>query len=116
MKKLNYTQNGDYLIPDLVYLETKATYGKYGMMREDYLKNHRKGLWNRIILQKTLIPHLNEIDQVARERIERMLPQLMRDAGVTEELRASDQLRWVGLINCCKEQAEEVILAELVYA
>ncbi|MDO5397974.1 MAG: TnpV protein [bacterium] len=116
MKELTYTKNGDYLIPNLTYPETEATYGKYGMMREDYLKNHRKGLWNRLILHGELTAHLNEIDRTARERIELMMPELMKSAGVTEELKATDQMKWVGLMENCKAQAEEIVLTELVFS
>ena len=116
MAELTYRQNGDYLIPNLNYPEVKATYGKYGMMREDYLREHRTGLWNRMILHGELIPHLNEIDKTARERIDLMMPELMAAAGITEELKATDQLKWVGLMNSCKAQAEEIILSELVYS
>ena len=115
MKELTYTKNGDYYIPNLIYLETKPTYGKYGMIYEDYLKNHRKGLWNRLILHGELTAHLNEIDKTARERIELMMPKLMKSAGVTEELKSTDQMKWVGLMTCCKAQAEEIVLKELMY-
>lgn len=115
MKELTYTKNGDYYIPNLIYPETKSTYGKYGMMREDYLKNHRKGPWNRLILRGELTAYLNEIDKEARERIELMMPKLMKSVGVTEELKSTDQMKWVGLMTFCKAQAEEIVLKELVY-
>ena len=115
MKELTYTKSGDYYIPNLSYPETKATYGKYGMMREDYLKEHRTGLWNSLMLQGSLTAHLNEMDRAARERIELMMPELMKASGVTDELKASDPMQWVGLMNFCKTQAEEMILDELVY-
>ena len=116
MTELTYTKHGDYYLPNLTYPETKPTYGKYGMMREDYLKNHKPGLWNRMILHAELVPHLNEIDKTARERIEAMMPELMKSAGVTEQLKQTDQMKWVGLMNNCKAQAEEIILNELIYS
>ncbi|MGN0150153.1 MAG: TnpV protein [Clostridia bacterium] len=116
MTELTYTKNGDYYLPNLTYPQTEATYGKYGMMREDYLKQHKQGLWNRLILHGELIQHLNEIDKTARERIELMMPDLMKTAGVTEELKKTDQLKWVGLMNACRAQAEEIVLTELVYS
>ncbi|MGN0682113.1 MAG: TnpV protein [Oscillospiraceae bacterium] len=116
MTELTYTKNGDYYLPNLTYPETETTYGKYGMMREDYLKRHKQGLWNRLILHGELIQHLNEIDKTARERIELMMPELMKTAGVTEELKKTDQLKWVGLMNACRAQAEEIVLTELVYS
>ena len=116
MKELSYRKVGDYYLPNLSYPETKRTYGKYGMMREEYLKNHKTGLWNRLILHAELVPHLNEIDKIARERLESILPDLMKSAGVTEELKQKDQLKWVGLANACKEQAEEIIFDEIIFS
>ena len=116
MTELSYTKHGDYLLPNLNYPETKATYGKYGIMRNDYLKKHKPGLWNRMILQGNLIPHLNEIDKTARERIDLMMPKLTVKAGITEEMKMTDQLKWVSLMNSCKAQAEEIILSELIYS
>ena len=74
MKELSYRKVGDYYLPNLYYPEIKRTYGKYGMMREEYLKNHRTVLWNRLILHGELIAHLNEIDRIARERLESIFP------------------------------------------
>ena len=116
MKELTYTKVGDYYLPNLYYPETKRTYGKYGMMREEYLKNHKTGLWNRLILQAELVPHLNEIDRIARERLETILPDLMKNAGVTEGLKQQDPLKWVGLANACKAQAEEIIFDEIIFS
>lgn len=68
-----------------------------------------------MILSETLFPHLREMDETAQQRLEQMMPELMKSAGVTENLKASDPLRWVGLMNSLKAQAEETILNELVY-
>ena len=116
MTKLTYRKVGDYYLPNLSYPETKRTYGKYGMMREEYLKNHKTGLWNRLILHAELVPHLNEIDKTARERIEAMMPKLMKSVGVTEQLKQTDQMKWVGLMNSCKAQAEEIIFDEIIFS
>ena len=113
---LTYTRNGDYLIPDLSIQTTEQPLGKYGRMRQKYLKEHRPILWNQMILEETLFPHLLEIEQAAQNRLEQMMPRLAAEAGATESLKASDPLTWVGLMNTCKAQAEEVILAELIYA
>ena len=85
------------------------------MLRKTYLQEHRPILWNQMILSETLFPHLREIDETAHRRLEQMMPVLMQSAGVTEALKASDPLTWVGLMNSCKAQAEEIILNELVY-
>ena len=117
MTELTYTKNGDYRIPDLKLSEEPGSkpLGKYGMLRKTYLQEHRPILWNQMILSETLFPHLREIDETARQRLERMMPELMKSAGVTEELKARDQMKWVGLMNGLKAQAEEIILSELVY-
>ena len=117
MSKLTYTQNGDYLIPNLSLSEQPRTpLGKYGRMRKNYLKEHRPVLWNSLLLSEKLYPHLREIEEVANNRLELMMPELMKSAGVTEELKASDPMKWAGLMNTLKAQAEEVILAELVFS
>ena len=84
-------------------------------MRLRYLKEHRKGLYTSLLLTEKLYPHLLEIDEAANKRMDILMPQLMKDAGVTEELKADDQMKWVGLANNCKAQAEEIILHELIY-
>ena len=80
-----------------------------------YLKEHRPGLYSSLILSEKLYPHLLEIDRAARERMDTMLPRMIEAAGITEELKARDPMRWVGLMNTLKAQAEEVILTELIY-
>lgn len=83
-------------------------------MRQRYLKEHCSALYNSLLFQKKLYPHLLEIDEAANERIDILMPQLMKTVGVTEELKAADPMKWVGLMNNCKAQAEEIICAELV--
>ena len=115
--KLNYTQNGDYLIPNLTLSETETKpLGKYGRMRKKYLQENRPVLWNSMILSETLFPHLREIDETANRRLEQMMPELMKRNGVTEELKAKDPMMWTGVMNNLKNQAEETILAELILA
>jgi hypothetical protein len=116
MIELNYRTSGDYLIPELTLTEQEQKpLGKYGRMRKKYLQEQRPVLWNQMILSETLYPHLREIDETANRRLEQMLPALAKAAGVTEELKASDPMAWVGLMNSCKAQAEEVILKDLIY-
>ena len=113
---LTYTRNGDYLIPDLKLSEQpEKPLGKYGRMRKAYLKEHRPGLYSSLALSEKLYPHLLEIDRAARERMDAMLPRMMEAAGVTEELKARDPMRWAGLMNTLKAQAEEVIFSELIW-
>ena len=118
MTELTYTKNGDYRIPNLKLSEEPESkpLGKYGMLRKTYLQEHRPILWNQMILSETLFPHLREIDETAHRRLEQMMPELMKSAGVTEALKASDPMKWVGLMNTLKAQAEETILTELVFS
>lgn len=114
---LTYTMNGDYQIPDLKLTEQpEKPLGKYGRMRKAYLKEHRPILYNQLLMSEKLYPHLLEIDETAQSRLEQMMPQLAKDAGATEQLKASDPMRWVGLMNTCKAQAEEILMAELIHS
>ena len=112
---LTYIQNGDYLIPDLRLSEQpEKPLGKYGRMRKAYLKEHRPLIYNQLLQTEKLYPHLLEIDETANSRLEQMMPRLAESAGATEELKARDPMAWVGLMNTCKAQAEEILLAELI--
>lgn len=116
MSELIYTLCRDYYIPDLKLSEqSEAPIGKYGRMRQRYLKEYRPGHYSSLIMSEKLYPHLLEIDQAARERLDAMLPRMMEAAGVTEGLKARDSMRWVGLMNTLKEQVEEIILSELIF-
>ena len=89
--------------------------GKYGRMRKHYLQAYRPGLYNSLLLSGTLYTHLLEIDQTARKRLELMMPEMAKVAGATKELKAHAPLRWVGLMNICKAQVEEIIFSELIW-
>ena len=114
---LTYTRSGDYLIPNIQLTESEAKpLTKYGRMRKQYLEEHRPILWNTMILSEKLYPHLREIDEAANRRLEVLMNELTKKCGVTEELKATDPMKWTGLMNTLKAQAEETILAELIYA
>ena len=116
MSKLTYIRCGDYDIPNLKLSEQpKISIGKYGRMRKSYLKEHRPILYNHLLMSEKLYPHLLEIERTAQERVDTMLPYMMEAAGVTEELKARNPMRWAGLMNTLKAQVEEVLLQELVY-
>ena len=116
MADLTYSRNGDYYIPDLTLKDQPhIPIGKYGRMRKRYLKEYRPGLYSSLILSAKLYSHLLEIDEAAHRRLEIMMPELMKSAGVTEQLKASAPMKWVGLMNMLKAQAEEIILSELIY-
>ena len=100
MSKLTYIRCGDYDIPNLKLSEQPETsIGKYGRMRKSYLKEHRPILYNHLLMSEKLYPHLLEIERTAQGRVDAMLPHMMETAGVTEELKACDPMRWVGLMN-----------------
>lgn len=111
-----YIQCGDYLIPDLDLSEQEQKpIGKYGIMRRKYLKENRPGLYTRLIISGTLYEHLAEIDQSCHSRLEQMIPQIAKAEGITESLKATDQMIWVSRMNSIHASAEEIILQELVY-
>ena len=110
-----YRQVGDYLIPDIELPERNYEIGKYGRMRHRYLKEHRKIQYTTMILDGTLYDHLEEIDQICNERLETMIAAMKKQQGITEEMKAQDQLTWVGAMNNIRSCAEEIILRELVY-
>ena len=117
MTELKYVRNGDYLFPMLELSETDRTpVGKYGLMRQQYLERDRPILYTNLLLSGKLMTHLHEIEQTAKTRMEEMMTLLKAQAGVMEELKAKDQMAWVAQMNSLHHQAEETILAELIYA
>lgn len=115
--EMTYKTHGDYQFPNLT-LEDKqrAPLGKYGRMRRSYLQKHRPVLFSQLLMSGKLWEHLTEIDQVATSRLEQMMEELPKAQGVTEALKASDPMRWTGLMNNLKAQAEEALLTELIYS
>jgi len=112
-----YRQVGDYFIPNLVLPDTgNYQIGKYGRMRRSYLKEHHPILYNNYLLEGTLFKHLAEIEQDCNERMEIVVSAMAKQEGVTEALKAADQMEWVRRINSIRNRAEEIILTELVYA
>ena len=112
---MGYTLHGDYYLPDLVLREEEPTYGKYGMLRKQFLKEYRSARYQYMLLTGKLNEHLNQIDQEVREQVETLMKQMTEKQGVTEELKAQDQMKWVRLMNNIKASAEEIILKNMVY-
>ena len=111
-----YTQVGDYLLPDLIIDETEQQpIGKYGRMRKRYLKEHRPILFSNLLLSGKLDQHLAEIDHACVEGIDLLTRQMADQEGVTEALKATDQMEWVRRMNNIRNRAEEIVLNELVY-
>ena len=116
MKELTYICVGDYYIPNLKLAEQPdRSIGKDGRRRRRYVKEYRPAFYNSLLLSEKLYPHLLEIDEAANARMDILMPQLMKAAGVTEELKAADQMKWVGLANNCRAQAEEIVLSEIIF-
>ena len=111
---ITYTQNGDYLIPNIIIRKTKPL-GHYGRLRKAYLEMHRPILFNELVLSDKLFEHCAEIDEAARNRMELIVRSLAEQNGVTEQLKAENQMEWVRQMNACKTQAEEIVKAELIY-
>ena len=111
-----YTQVGDFLLPNL-YSESREEYhiGKYGRIRKRYLKEHRPILFSNMLLSGKLDQHLAEIDRACIERMDLLTRQMAKQEGVTEKLKAADQMEWVRRMNSIQSRAEEIVLHELVY-
>ena len=111
---LSYTLHGDYYLPDLAVNEEEPTYGKYGMLRKQFLKVHRPARYQYLLMTGELTAHLNRVDQEAREQVKTLVKQMVKKQGV-EQLKMQDLMKWVGLMNNIKACAEEIVLQELVY-
>ena len=112
---LSYTLHGDYYLPDLILNEEEATYGKYGMLRKQFLKEHRLAKYQYLLLTGKLTEHLNQIDQEAREQVEMLTEQMLKKQGVNDNLKRQDQMMWVRLMYNIKFSAEEMVLREILY-
>ena len=112
---MSYTLHGDYYLPDLVLREEEPTYGKNGMLRKQFLKEHRSARYQYLLLTGKLNEHLNQTDQEAREQVETLMEQMTEKQGVTEELKAQDQMERVRLMNNIKASAEEIVLKNMIY-
>ena len=117
MNSLTYQRSGDYLIPNLTLGEMPATpLTKYGRMRKKFLQEHRPILYNQLTLSGKLQQHLLETQETAQSRINQMVSEMAKNSGVTETLKAQDEMAWVGRMNMLQMQAEETILNDLIYA
>ena len=112
---MSYTLHGDYYLPDLVLREEEPIYGKYGMLRKQFLKEHRSAGYQYLLLTGKLNKHLNQTDQEAREQVETLMEQMTEKQGVTEELKSQDQMERVRLMNNIKASAEEIVLKNMIY-
>ena len=113
--ELNYTLHGDYYLPDLEINEEEPTYRKYGIMRKQFLKEHRSARYQYLVLTGKLTEHLNQVDKEAREKVEILMEQMVEQWGMTEELKMQDQVEWVRRMNNIKNIAEESVM-KIIYS
>lgn len=111
---LSYTLHGDYYLPDLEINEEEPTYGKYGIMRKQFLKEHRSARYQYLVLTGKLTEHLNQVDKEVREKVEMLVEQMAEQWGVTDELKMQDQMEWVRKMNNIRSRAVEIIDVELI--
>ena len=112
---LNYTLQGDYYFPELIIKEKEATYGKYGIQRKNYLKEHKSGYYQYLISTGKLTEHLNQIDKEAEEQVEMLVKQMAERCGVTEKMREENWMEWVRRMNDAINRAEGIVLQKLIY-
>ena len=111
-----YSQVGDYQIPNLVMdPQPEGDIGIWGQRRKQYLKEHRKGTYNAMLLQGTLTQHLIDTNETAQDLMASLIKQMAKAEGVTEDLKRRDQLGWVGRMNSIRNRAEEIVRSELIY-
>ena len=111
-----YTLGADGIYyPNLVSTDEEPHYGKYGMMRKTYLKEHRPAMYSLYILEDRLVEHLNLVDDEAQERIDVLMRQMMEKQGITAEMKAHDQMEWVRAVNNIRNAAEEIVHNEIIY-
>lgn len=115
--KLTYEKCGDYLIPNLIPdPEPEGELRKFGLMRKSYLEDHRRGIYSGLLLSGELEEHLLSIQEQAEEMFDLLMKQMAEGEGVTERLKAQDQMLWVGKTNNIRARAEEVVREEIIYA
>ena len=112
---LHYTLHGDYYLPDLVLPDKDyPPLGKYGRMRKTYLMEHQKGLYCRMLMDGSLWQHLREVDELAQSTVDTIIAGMAEVDGVTEELKATDPMCWIGLMNNYRHCAEALVIREIV--
>ena len=113
--EINYVKCGDYYIPALTVPEKRYNIGKYGMLRRTFLQEHHNTIYSVMLMNGTLLKHLSEVDKECRDILDRLIPQMAEREGITEALKAADQMEWVRRMNEIRNRAEEFILKDYVY-
>ncbi len=113
--EITYSKTGDYLLPNLTIPDEHYNIGKYGMLRREYLKNYRQAIYSVMMMNGTLLKHLAELDKTCHEVLDRLIPKMAEREGVTEELKAADQMEWVRRMCSIKSRVEEILYHDYVY-
>lgn len=113
--EMQYIRMGDYFIPDLELPQESRPIGRWGRMRREYLREHKPIQYNCLLLSGKLWTYLADLNEQAQDRLERIIEQMKTDEGISEALKASDPMAWVGAMNNIRNRAEEIILQELIY-
>ncbi|MFR2571109.1 MAG: TnpV protein [Clostridia bacterium] len=113
---IEYNLVGDYYFPNLVLeTEEKVILNKYGLLRLNYLKGHKKTDYIIMFMNKTLNKHLKEVQETAKSRVDTLIKEFAKQDNINEELKSKNQLEWVQMMNNCKNRAEEIVFSELIY-
>ena len=117
MKEITYHKEGDYLIPDLIMKKSNSTYnvGKYGHLRNNFLKEYKRGLYTELMINGTLTDHLIDIDKTATARVNNIINKIAEAENVNEDLKSREQLAWIQAMNNIKNRAEEIVFNEIIY-
>ena len=114
--EITYSKYGDYYLPDLAISEKEpATYGRFGRMRLQYLKEHRRAIYINLKTSGQLIHHLNEVDREANEMLQLLIEQMAQAQGITEQIKSEDQMAWVGAMNNIRNAVEEIVAGKTIY-
>lgn len=117
LQKIQYTKQVDYYLPNLLPPQDESShpFGKYSLMRREYLMNHRKVLYTNLLTSGKLNNHLHDVEEQAQNRMELLVRQMAEAQNITEELKSTNQIEWVGRMNNIHHSAEEIVLTELIY-
>lgn len=113
--EIDFVKCGDYYIPALTVPEKKYNIGKYGMLRRTFLQEHHSAIYAVMMMNETLLQHLEDVNKMCCEELDRLIPAMAKNEGITEALKAADQMEWVRRMNSVKSRVEECILKDYVY-
>lgn len=113
--EIDYVEVGDYYIPALTVPDKRYNIGKYGMLRRTFLQEHHNAIYSVMMMNGTLLQHLEDVNKLCCDELDRLIPSMAKNEGITEALKSDDQMEWVRRMNSIKNRAEEFILKNYVY-